>query len=312
MKKFACQNRHRIIKRGKGATITELLVATVLIGISMAALGEIMGLMTILAGRVNNRASALDSARMAVSRISADIRATRAFGDSYAGLTIDRFQFPSGTNPIYGPSGIPVSNAPYKLSSHTLILQCPVFYNGPASDPVSSKYNIFPMAFNSGDTTSPPISVPAPAESKENLDTVIYDVVQDGATGEFLLEMRRYPGAYISSLPTGMQPSSYKNLINDPAQRLASGITGPKSKTGSLFPVTFKYFSKDTTGKTIQIDPDQFESNPLLVSSITGVGINLELNKPDSANVSNTLQKQQLGIHTEAFTRSNRTFMHKL
>lgn len=294
------------VRSSKGATLTELLVATVLIGVSMAALGEIMGLMTIMAGRANNRATALDSARTALNRITTDVRSSRAFGDSYAVGSSDRNLFPSSNNPIYGSGGISVTNAPYKLSAHTLILQSPVFYSSSTSDPTSMKYNIFPVNFKTTSSTVPPISVPAPATTVENIDTVIYDVVSDSTTGSWSIEMKRYPGAYVSSFPSGMQPSKYKTLVDSPSQRIASGIVGPKSKVGDTYPVTFKYFGKTVNGKTFQIDPSQFDGNPALVNSIVGVGINLEIKKSNSSSSSVSPHDQQIGIHDEVFARSNR------
>ncbi|QQR58972.1 MAG: hypothetical protein IPG59_05625 [Candidatus Melainabacteria bacterium] len=290
----------------QGATITELLIATVLLGVTMAALGEIMGLMTILSGRANNKASALDSARNAINRISSDVRSARAFADMHSGNLIDRNIFPSSNNPVYGSGGISISGAPYKLSEHTLIVQTPVFYTSSIPDPSSLKYNIFPVAFKTTSTTMPPISVPSPLQDVENVDTIVYDVVSDGTTGNFTLETKRYPGAYVSSYPSGIQQSSYKSMIDNPSQRILKDIIGPKSKSGSSFPVVFKYYGKNTNGKTFQIDPLQFDANPALVNSIIGVGINIEIKKSGSASSSNNLHDQQIGIHDEVFARTNR------
>lgn len=296
----------RFSYRADGATITELLVATVLIGVSMAALGEIMGLMSIMAGRANNRVAALESARNAISRMASDIRAARSFGDFYAENDSDRNTFPCNNNPVYGPGKIAVSNSPYKLSSHTLILQIPVFYNSSTDDPSSTKYNIFPLSFKSDSVTSAPIAAPPPAQSVENVDTVIYDIVSDGTADGWTLEMKRFPGAYISSFPSGMQQSNYKNLVDSPSQRVSGGIVGPKSRTGDSYPVNFKYYGRTIAGKTYQIDPNALDGNPALVNKIVGVGINFEIKKSNAVSSAGSFHDQQIGVHDEVFIRANR------
>lgn len=311
MKLLTCRKNKRKFRSKRGATLTELLVTSVLLGISMAAIGDVMGLMTLMAGRVNNRATVIDSERLIVSRIAGDVRSARKFGDSYGPLA-ERYLFPSSDNPIYGAGKISVNNSPYSLSSHTLIVQMPTFYTGPSGDAASEKYNVFPMAFKSGDTTTAPIAAPAPAAGVkvENLETIVYDVVPSTVSGKWDIVMKRFPGATITSFPTGMQPSTYKQYIDTPAQTIATGITGPLSRSGDPFPVVFQYLSKSSTGKITRLDPASLNVAGI-VDTISGVGINIEMKKPET-NPQPTTNDQQIGLHSEVFTRTNSGVMLKL
>lgn len=307
MRKSNSEKCKRNFRSTSGATLTELLVASVLLGISMAAIGDVMGLMTLMAGRVNNRASVVDSERIVVNRIASDVRSARKFGDGYGKLG-ERYQFPSSDNPFYGVGKISVNNAPYFLSSHTLILQTPTFYSSPDSS--NEKYNIFPMAFRPTDTTTAPISASPPTEKIENRETVIYDVIPSAVAGKWDIVMKKLPGAFITSAPTGLQPTIFRQYIDSPAQVIATGITGPLSRNGETYPVVFQYLRKSSTGKIVRVDPAQLNV-PGTVDTILGVGINIEMKKP-SSNVQQTTTEQQIGLHSEVFLRTNSGVILKL
>lgn len=296
----------RPLRRAKGATLTELLVASVLLGVSMAALGEVMGFMTLMAGRFSNKSSVIDSQRVIVSRIAADVRAARRFGDSFANLG-ERYQFPSSSNPLYGAGKIVVDGSPYYLSSHTLVIQAPTFYKGP--DSISAKYDPFPIAFRPTDTTVAPVQAPPPSKKCENLETIIYDVVPSTVSQRWDLVMKRFPGASINTFPAGIPPSVPKSIVDSPPQKIGIGITGPLSRTGDPYPVVFEYYARGITGKITRIDPSSL-SNPGVVDTIIGVGINLEMKRNDSASAS-TSSDRPVGLHTEVYVRTNYGVLHE-
>lgn len=302
-------NIRRSNSRRSGATLTELLVASLLMGLTMAVLGEVMGLMTLLAGRVNNKASVIDSERVVMSRIASDVRAARTFGDAFALVPSERYQFPSSSNPIYGSSGISVSNSPYRLSSHTLILQQPSFYTAPNGDFADEKFNIFPIAFKSGDSTSAPISATLTSGKIENLETVIYDVVPTAVTGNWEIVMKRFPGATISNFPNGIQPSRQNSYIDLVPQTVGKGLIGPLSRSGDSYPVVFQYYVKNSAGLVDTLDSAQLNV-PGNVDRIIGIGINLEMKKPESADQISS-RDQQVGLHSEVFCRSNKGIIRR-
>lgn len=296
-------------RKSSGATLTELLVASLLMGLTMAVIGEVMGLMTLTAGRMNNKSNAIDSERVITSRISSDVRATRTFGDSFASAPAERYQFPSSSNPIYGATGIPVVNSPYFLSAHTLILQQPSFYAAPNGDAADEKFNIFPIAFKAGDTTTAPIAANLSAGKIENLETIIYDVIPTSTPGNWDIVFKRFPGASISSFPNGMQPSLQKPLIDTEPQIVGKGLIGPLSRSGDTFPAVFQYYVKGASGAVETLDSAQINI-PGNVDRIIGVGINLEMKKPESGDKKSSID-QQVGLHSEVFCRTNRGIVHK-
>jgi hypothetical protein len=312
--------------RQNGASLTELLIATVLIGVSIAALGEMTGLSTKFATRFLNRTNAIDSAKVALGRIAVDVRAAKAFGDFYGGYATNLF--PSDDNPFYKvaippPSGWPSSWStsfdpapPYSLNGRYLILQQPILYLDKKNDPGTPAYssgspqnslNGFPIMYKPGDTmeNNPPFN--ATTTNIQNLDTVIYAIVPDTLKpGEYQLQMARFPGAAITSLPIAVPPSSYRSAINPP-QVVVSGIIGPLGLDPSGPPEIFSYYAKSSSGKLVTIlGKDINASN---AASVIGVKVDMEFKKPDSANNASETYSQYYGVHNEVFLRSNKNLV---
>lgn len=300
----------------RGATLTEMLVASLLLGFTFAAIGEVMVLTTLSANRMNNRAAGINDTRTVTSRIQRDIREARNFGDSYDSLhTDDQYNsnyFPCTTNLMYDPasgpqftstqwswSGWPTTwgNPPYQLDAQTLIIQQPKIYENPSN--ISDPYNGLPVLLNKDK-----IAVNEPPVNMANLDTVVYKLIQDpNESSEYILQRARFVGVdNVDNLPV---TASFKSMINPP-QTVLTGIIGPKPAGGGGVPEIFTYFERDTNnaGQFNTISATTLDSTPNGTRYLVGVGVDVELKKPDSSTGnSNAAYQQRLGIHTESFLR---------
>jgi len=294
----------RIRSRTKGVTVTELLVSSVLMGVAMAVLGEMMVLLTIQASKNNNRWTAMDNARIAIQRISNDVRQAGAFGDTYAKPSSNnRKQFPAPDNPVYG-SGV---GTIFILNPQTLIIQSPTFYTdeknyvgGPSYDKNAprSPYNVVPMKIAQTDVADTPIL--NRDWDLNNVDTTIYQVVEDSSNiGNWKMVRSFFPGARIQNLPTE-NPTAARQVIRD--QTVVTNIVGPFPKSGATAPQVFSYFYRDAfSGKIAQLSTTTFSDQE--VDLLRGVGVDLEISKAgDSSGVG---KSESLGIHHESFLRSN-------
>lgn len=290
------------IRNSRGVTLAEMLLATVLIGISMAALAQIMGTMTLSASRLNNRTDAIDSCRIAIGRIAGDVRHAKAIGDNYGD---NKSIFPNvNGKSIYGsvvpPSGWPASwdPPPYQLSSTCLILQQPVFYE--RQDGSKDLYSGMPLKIPKEE-----IQAGVPSETIEDLDTVIYKVVQTNPDPvEYSLQMCRIPG--YNQLPkssTVLTPLQTKSSIIPP-QTIVHGITGPIDSASGV-PRVFSFYIKTPTG--LKLATDSEISTPGV--NLVGISVDLDVKRPDSITKGSKVQSQQVGIHSEAFLRSNKNLV---
>ena len=280
-----------------GVTIMEMVVASVLMGLTLSVIGELVYLNTYSATKVTNQSDALSDARTALDHIASDVRAARAFGDFYA--TTNKYQFPGDTNPFFGagqvPSGgwqaAPWPAPPYKLSTDCLIVQQPVLFEDPQNDPTSPSYNAavqinpqngFPcmIAADSLGGSSPPTDM-------EDLDTVIYQVVADpNRAGQYLLQVMRLPGQPPTDFSTGSPGtpliSSTRSLINPP-QTVLRGIVGPldpahPDPADPATPNVFHYYYQNPPIILPTITTDS--QNPVLSSDVpylVGVAIDFEV-----------------------------------
>ncbi|HMP50486.1 MAG TPA: hypothetical protein PKD05_02945 [Candidatus Melainabacteria bacterium] len=311
MKRSATDLEFSRLRTQKGATLTEMLIASLLIGFSLAAIGEVMVLTTLSANKLSNRSSGISDARTACSRVQSDVRAASNFGDSYANPSpttlIERSNyFPCTDNPLYkadsGPqhsspswtwSGWPTAwgGLPYTLNAQTLIIQQPKLLSVDSSSTLSS-INGFPIK---GTITS----------GRDNLDTIVYNLIPDpNQAGEFLLQRAVFVGE--ETVPG----ANYPSMINPP-QTVANGIIGPLPNNGGSTPEIFSYWKKNPNPGASPLekitDLSILDSDPQGAKSIIGVGMDLELRKPDSrTGNSNAAYQQRMGIHTEAFIRYNK------
>lgn len=293
--------RFRHSKRtSKGATLTEMLIASLLIGFSLAAIGEVMVMTTLSANKLVNRSNAISDSRTACSRLQHDVRIARNFGDAYddptdsSALYQNNF-FPCTDNPLYtAETGDLVGGwgtAPYQLDKQTLIIQQPKLLSVDSSSPLIG-INGFPIK---GTITG-----------LNNLDTVIYKLVPDpDQAGEFLLQRAVLVGE------ATIAESNDSTMVNPP-QTVISGIIGPLPSNGDSTPEVFSYWVRNaekvsSPSPLRKLDLSELDSNPGATKYIIGVGMDLELRKPDSrTGNSNAAYQQRMGIHTEAFLRYNK------
>lgn len=310
------QRRFDFYRRLVGASLTELLIASLLIGFTTALVGELVVTTTTASVKNNNQSNMLGTAKVCGERLMSDIQLARCVGDYYGQTnpTSELNTFPNPSNPLYGSGGMqpdggwpsaPWPSYPYQLGAQCLIVQQPVFYcakenstQEPTYNPNApqSHLNGFPMRIKGSQITDGVPSAPV-----ENLDTVVYQVVADSAKpGEYILQMARFPG-YRDPLSN----THYEPAVNPP-QTIATGIVGPKlpgDPTGP--PHVFKYIKHDPTyGVTELSDAELLDD--LQAKHIAGVAIDLEFKKSESTSTSATADTQNLGVHTEAFLKNNR------
>ncbi len=287
-------------RTSRGASLIELLVTMGIVSLSFAVLSELAVMVTSASIKTTNKVDGLIAARTAMNRIATDVRHARGVGDAY-GVGTDRFIFPAPSNPKHGalygstpPNGgwpaAPWAPIPMTLSSTVLILQIPVTYEDPNN--ANNKANGMPLMlpkdhFRSG----------VPPTNMENLDTVVYEVVPDTTrTGEYLLQVARFPGEQIRQVPSKAVPA-----INPP-QTILKGLVGPKTTADGVMPSVFTYLAPlNAPTPFARVAPQSVSAD-----AIRGVGIDLEIKNtglPSAQGDGN--EPQILGIHTETFMRAN-------
>lgn len=297
------------LRNTKAMSITELLVSTLLMGVTFAAIGELVVLNTFSTTKITNKTSSLSDTTVVLQRISQDVRLARAFGDYYA-ASDSRNTFPdTTTDPLY-KGYIPVAGwpwqsqpsvaFPYTLGPRCLIIQQPVFFKDPVNDPLSSSYlpgqpqnpkNGFPLMLKKDC-----IQEDVPSTDIEYLDTVVYQVVPDPtAEGLYQLQMARFSvSESYTELPGG-------RLSINPPQTVLKGLVGPRDPINPTAPpVVFRYFQSGVTPTLLPVNDGVTASN---TPSICGVAIYLEVRKPDTT--SNSASPVTSGVHAEAFVRNN-------
>jgi type II secretory pathway pseudopilin PulG len=272
-------------------SLVEVLLSAAILTISMAVLSELAVLIIAAVMNTTNKVTGMEAARAAMNRISSDVRQARTIGDFY-GVAATKLSFPSTTNPQYGttPPPLPAGWQPMKVSGTVLVLQIPVTYEDP--DDNKNPANGLPIMLPKDHfgTNLPPVNT-------ENLDTVVYEVVPDQERlGEYMLQFVRYPGAQLSQLPSVSTRS-----VTTP-QTILKGLVGPIADKDGLTPSVFSYLAPQNAAL-----PYAKTSNPPTDAElIRGVGIDLEIkNTGRSATEGDGRFSQHLGIHTEAFLRTN-------
>ena len=285
--------RHRTIvkRRAAGMSVLELLVSTVVLFASMAVLSELAVLIISAVMNTTNKVTGMEAARAAMNRISSDVRQARAVGDYY-GVGPDKLNFPAATDPLYGvtPPPLPTSWRPMTLGSTVLILQIPVTYEDPidSQNPANGLPIVLPKDH---------LGTAIPPANTENLDTVVYEVIADtNRPGEYLLQVARYPGAQLTQLTS----NSSKAIM--PPQTILKGLVGPMAGVNGSTPSVFSYLAPQNS-----VLPYAKTSNPPTdAESIRGVGIDIEIKNTGRAITEGDGRfPQYLGMHTEAFLRTN-------
>src|ERR1700678_2240384 len=88
--------RIKVPRNARGFSLTEMIVTAVLLGLSMAAIGEVCVMNTFATTKMSNKVDGLSAGRTAIERVARDIRMSRTFGDFYSNpADNDENQFPS-------------------------------------------------------------------------------------------------------------------------------------------------------------------------------------------------------------------------
>lgn len=282
-----------------GMSITELMVATVLIGYTLAVLGELVYYNTLASTKLTNKIDGQVGCSRALRRISEDIRQARIIGNIYSKTGVQYYA--NGTDPtidlsVLAPTGgfpaAPWPTPPYSLGPQTLIIQQPVLFSDPADK--TNPLNGFPVRLKKGDVSTSPV---LPSTSSEYVDTVIYHLVPSTqSSGQYDLQVARFSGLVPVSGPSG-QVSKLRPLINPP-QTVLTGIVGPLDPVnpGSP-PVVFQYLTSPQDSSPIT-QPDSTTA-----PKITGVSINVEVQTPTSNSAAST---STTPAHLQAFLKNSR------
>lgn len=284
-----------MIRNRQGITITELAVSTILIGFSLAVIGELVVLNTFASTKLTNKIDGQVGCSRAIRRISEDIRQGRAIGNIYS-LTA-RNSFPdnsaSSNDPFVmpPPEGFPTSPwpaIPYKLGPQTLIIQQPVYFDDPNN--LNNPKNGFPLRLATGSITASP---PVPSYPMEYVDTIVYQLIPDSepnTQGQFILQIARFSGR------PAVTGTKLRQPLNPP-QTVLKGIVGPMDPSNPGVPVVFQYL-RSPKEQTPLSAPDPGET-----MGLTGVSINFEVKMPNS----NVGANQEIaGGHAEAYLKNGR------
>jgi hypothetical protein len=291
-----------ISRKPGGTTITELIVASVLLAYVFAVIGELVVATTLANTRLTNCVEGVNGANLFLRRLSEDVRTAQTFGSIYS-LPQNANIFPDISNPndvsqalvsSWGgwPSSWPAT--PYQLKAKCLVLQQPAFYGNP-QNPSSSPLEGAPLII--------PQSTFAPSNPSINVqyvDTVVYYVLQDpDAPGQFMIQRARFSGYLPSTISSTTQ---LRQLINPP-QTVLRGVVGPLNASDPVDPTTpavFQYLLPQSPSPPsfVQISTPSAAQ----AQSLVGVSINVEVETP----VPNTGTKiHHVGCHAEAFLRAN-------
>lgn len=276
-----------------GVSLTELAVSTILIGVVLAGIGELVVQNTFASTKLTNKIDGQIGSSRAIRRICEDVRQARTIGNIYASngrnSYCDLSQSDDEITTLTPTGGFPASpwpSTPYKLSPQTLIVQQPVLFQDSTGS--ANQINGFPLRIQKGAISNSP---EIPKVALEYVDSLIYQVVPDDkAPGQFLLQVVRYservPIAGCKLRPAITQP-----------QTVLKGIIGPMDPANPGTPAVFQYMLSERDSAPI--------TNPTSKQAalIVGVSINLEVKVP---NVQNGANPAVAASHAEAFLKNSR------
>lgn len=272
-------------------SLTELAVATVLIGVCLAAVGELAVLNTFASTKLTNRSDGQMGCSRAIKRVCDDVRYGRIIGNAYSFTGSNSYSDTANSDDAIStiaPSGgfpaAPWPSTPYRLSPQTLIVQQPVLYEDAGNK--SNPLNGFPLKINPGQLSSG-----VPAVAAESLDTVIYQLVPETqASGQYELQIARFSG------PVSRPECKMKTPINPP-QTVLKGIVGPIDPASPGAPSIFQYLRSSQDSSPLKT-PTAAEA-----PEITGISISLEVKVPKG---NSTKEAEFATGHAEAFLKNNR------
>ncbi len=278
----AFQVRGRRVRSDNGISLTELMVSSVLISVTLAVVVEMVQLCVFAYASMTHRLEGQSAASIALERIKRDVRQAVSVESSIK----------------HKPEEYPSENK--ALTSQTLILHLPILYLDRKNDPLDPQYSA---------TASNSIN-------GMNLDSsgfyeVVYDVVPDpDRPGEYVMQMscERHDGTAVLE-----QSCSYRHqILRSSPQRILSGIVGPlesNAPAGSP-PRVFSYISKRGNSSTYSGRLDVLKESALwnsgIVQGIQLVGLDLEVRRTSrNTNLTEASvgQDKTTAIHAEVGMR---------
>lgn len=263
----------------KGVSITELLVTAILLGVSLAAVAEVMSMCVLTNTKLTNQFDTQFAMSVGIDRLKHDVR------------TANEVVF---TTP--GDPSIPSTPPEFpgeRSNAQTLILRLPITYLDKKNDPGSPDY-----------VSSAPLN-PLNGILLPGYDMVMYKVIPDpDRPNQYKMEISRKGPPKFKEDST----CSYRSEIF-PAQTVLKGIIGPTepgSPPGSP-PSVFKYLCR-FNGTSALTGVSALTSNasaiPNAISGCSGIGIDIEMRQNgDSAQSQQTAFDDVRGAHAEAFLR---------
>lgn len=274
-------------------SLTELVVASVLVGYALAVVGELVVLNTFASTKLTNKADGQVGCSRAMRRIAEDVRQARIIGNIYSVNGVNNYA--SGTDAGVDPSVIPPSGGfplppwpsiPYKLGPQTLIIQQPVLYSDSSNS--ANPRNGFPIRLLQGSISSIPV---VPVVAMECVDTLVYQLLPDpDVPGQFMLQVARFPG--LQTVPG----NRVKPALNPP-QTVVKGIVGPMDPANPGVPNVFQYLTSAQEVNPINV-PTASQA-----ATITGVSVKLEVKIPNSTTGANP---EIAAEHVEAYLKNSR------
>jgi type II secretory pathway pseudopilin PulG len=275
-----------------GVTLLEMVVSTILIGFSLAVIGELVILNTLASTKLSNKIDGQVGCSRALRRICEDVRQSRIIGNAFA--TVPN-SYPDSATITTDPAaqvtpvgGFPTdwTAPPYLLNAQTLIVQQPVLFEDPTS--TTNPLNGFPVRLTKGAIQADP---PIPNVSIEYLDTVVYRLIADPnpeAQGQYMLQIARFSGFPLI-------PGSKLRPRLNPPQTVLKGIIGPMDPLNPGVPAVFQFLrsGRETTPLATP--------SPLETQSVVGVSINFQVKSPNK----NTGANQEIATgHAEAYLKN--------
>lgn len=273
--KYKVPQTHRKSRRRNtsGVSITELLVASILLGVSLAAVAEVMSMCVLANSKLTRQADTQSAMRVSLERLKRDIRTANKIVSSTP-------EFPGE-----------ISNA------QTLIMQLPVYYYDKKNDPGSTDYD-------SSAAQNALNGLPLPG-----YDAVMYKVVQDPdplVQNQFVLQLSRRISETRRNGTILPDPTCSYTPEIFPAQQIAKGIIGPVAPGAApgSSPVIFTFLARNSTSVGVSTLTSAGSVIPSVVTGTTGVGVDIEIKQNSVNSQTATAFDDVRGAHAEAFLRN--------
>lgn len=270
--------RRRVRRKPLGVSLTELLVGSVLMGISLAVVAELMSLCVLANTKLFRQFDASTGIHFALERIKRDVRMAREVRGT---LTLEE-RDSLGRN--------------VTSSASVLILRLPIQFQSKSNDPTSELF----------DSAAP--QHPFTGYTIPGYYLVLYEVLPDlQRPGEFKITTtsRRMPKDEVYQSGENkwfFEHASFKKDVTE--QVIATGIVGPHA-TGAVdgsTPKIFSFIAKNPAQNgRLDLINDSMMWNELASRGVMGVGVDLELKRGELTEGS--IANETAAIHSETMLR---------